>query len=285
MTKLIQRGTQEFLGMNIPVIEGGFGEGEKAMLAKTVAKIHGVELRKVNELINNNIDEFEFGIDLLDLKGDKDFEVLAKDSEIYTTNALNSSKYIYLLSEQGYFALVQLMRTEKAKEIRKQLRREYFAMRTALQQRPMDSYMIEDPVKRAERWIEERKEYEQEKQKRIEAEAIIEEQKPKIEYYDKVMSDKHLITTTCIAKAFGMSAKKLNHILNEQGLIYKQGNAWYLYSKWENNGLAKLVPVETKGGIRYQLLWTEKGKQGIYGLLKALNYIELATINTEYLFG
>ena len=285
MTKLIQRGTQEFLGMNIPVIEGGFGEGQKVMLAKTVAKIHGVELRKVNELINNNIDEFEFGIDLLDLKGDKDFEVLAKDSEIYTTNALNSSKYIYLLSEQGYFALVQLMRTEKAKEIRKQLRREYFAMRTALQQRPMDSYMIEDPVKRAERWIEERKEYEQEKQKRIEAEAIIEEQKPKIEYYDKVMSDKHLITTTCIAKAFGMSAKKLNHILNEQGLIYKQGNAWYLYSKWENNGLAKLVPVETKGGIRYQLLWTEKGKQGIYGLLKALNYIELATINTEYLFG
>ena len=285
MTKLIQRGTQEFLGMNIPVIEGGFGEGQKVMLAKTVAKIHGVELRKVNELINNNIDEFEFGIDLLDLKGDKDFEVLAKDSEIYTTNALNSSKYIYLLSEQGYFALVQLMRTEKAKEIRKQLRREYFAMRTALQQRPMDSYMIEDPGKRAERWIEERKEYEQEKQKRIEAEAIIEEQKPKIEYYDKVMSDKHLITTTCIAKAFGMSAKKLNHILNEQGLIYKQGNAWYLYSKWENNGLAKLVPVETKGGIRYQLLWTEKGKQGIYGLLKALNYIELATINTEYLFG
>ena len=284
MTKLIQRGTQEFLGMNIPVIEGGFGEGQKVMLAKTVAEIHGVELKTINQLINNNIDEFEIGIDILDLKGNEDFKVISNDLKL-SSKFVSNSKNIYLLSEQGYFALVQLMRTEKAKEIRKQLRREYFAMRTALQQRPMDSYMIEDPVKRAERWIEERKEYEHEKQKRIEAEAIIEEQKPKIEYYDKVMSDKHLITTTCIAKAFGMSAKKLNHILNEQGLIYKQGNAWYLYSKWENNGLAKLVPVETKGGIRYQLLWTEKGKQGIYGLLKALNYIELATINTEYLFS
>lgn len=281
MTKLTVLETQEFLGINIPVIEGGFGEGQKVILAKTVAEIHGVRNNDIQDLINNNIEEFEVGVDLLDLC-DNNFKTDAVGLGFITSNR---QKNCYLLSEQGYMLLVGFMRTEKAKEIRKQLRREYFAMRTALQQRPMDSYMIEDPVKRAERWIEERKEYEQEKQKRIEAEAIIEEQKPKIEYYDKVMSDKHLITTTCIAKAFGMSAKKLNHILSEQGLIYKQGNAWYLYSKWENNGLAKLVPVETKGGIRYQLLWTEKGKQGIYGLLKALNYIELATINTEYLFS
>lgn len=275
MTKLTVLETQNFLGMNIPIIEGGFGEGQKVILAKTVAEIHGIELKKVNELINNNIDEFEFGIDLINLIGVLTTDPYLKEELLkcgYTKQGLGSTigqnGNIYLLSEQGYMLLVGFMRTEKAKEIRKQLRREYFAMRTALQQRPMDSYMIEDPVKRAERWIEERKEYEQEKQKRIEAEAIIEEQKPKIEYYDKVMSDKHLITTTCIAKAFGMSAKKLNHILSEQGLIYKQGNAWYLYSKWENNGLAKLVPVETKGGIRYQLLWTEKGKQGHLWLIK-----------------
>ena len=34
--KIEQKGTQEFLGINIPVIEGGFGEGQKAILAKTV---------------------------------------------------------------------------------------------------------------------------------------------------------------------------------------------------------------------------------------------------------
>lgn len=200
-------------------------------------------------------------------------------------NNNNQSYKCYLLTKQGCEMVANKMTGEKGVLFTATYVQAFNQMETALQQRPMDSYMIEDPVKRAERWIEERKEYEQEKQKRIEAEAIIEEQKPKIEYYDKVMSDKNLITTTCIAKSFGMSAKKLNHILSEQGLIYKQGNAWYLYSKWENNGLAKLVPVETKGGIRYQLLWTEKGKQGIYGLLKALNYIELATINTEYLFS
>lgn len=34
---------------------------------------------------------------------------------LYTQNALNRSSNIYLLSEQGYMALVMLMRTEKVK--------------------------------------------------------------------------------------------------------------------------------------------------------------------------
>lgn len=50
------------LGFNIPVIEGGFGENQKVILAKTIAEIHEMELRKVNELINNNIDEFDLGL-------------------------------------------------------------------------------------------------------------------------------------------------------------------------------------------------------------------------------
>ena len=61
-------GTQEFMGKQVPVIEGGFGIGQKVVLAKTVAEIHEQRLDKVNELINNNIDEFEEGIDFLDLK-------------------------------------------------------------------------------------------------------------------------------------------------------------------------------------------------------------------------
>ncbi len=68
MNNLVIRGKQEFLGMDIPVIEGGFGEGKKVILAKTVAEIHEVELKEVNRLINNNIEEFEEGIDIIDLK-------------------------------------------------------------------------------------------------------------------------------------------------------------------------------------------------------------------------
>lgn len=132
MKELIIKGTQGFMGKEIPVIEGGFGEGQKVMLAKTIAEIHKTKVDKVNELINNHLDEFEFGVDILNLKGNENFETLAKGNEIYTQNALNKAKYIYLLSEQGYMLLVGFMKTDKAKEIRKQLRREYFAMREVI---------------------------------------------------------------------------------------------------------------------------------------------------------
>lgn len=126
MDKILVKGTQNFLGKEIPVITGGFSEGQKVVLAKTIAEIHGVELREVNQLINNNIDEFDFGIDILDLKNTKYFNIITNDLEIKVSN---NTKNFYLLSEQGYHALVSIMKTEKAKAIRKQLRREYFAMR------------------------------------------------------------------------------------------------------------------------------------------------------------
>lgn len=126
MKELMVRGKQEFMGIEIPVVEGGFGEGQRVILAKNIAEIHNMELKHVNELINNNIGEFEVGIDILDLKGTENFKVVTTDLGI---NVSNRTKNFYLLSEQGYMLLVGFMKTEKAKEIRKQLRREYFAMR------------------------------------------------------------------------------------------------------------------------------------------------------------
>lgn len=139
MNNILVKGVQNFLGKEIPIVEGGFSENQKVMLAKTIAEIHETEIKKVNELINNNLDEFDFGIDILDLS-----PVVIKDQSIkelllssgYTnrgiTSTLNQNGNIYLLSEQGYHALVSLMRTEKAKEIRKKLRREYFTMREVI---------------------------------------------------------------------------------------------------------------------------------------------------------
>jgi FtsZ-binding cell division protein ZapB len=58
--------------------------------------------------------------------------VIANHHGLMSQNAINRSTNIYLLSEQGYMALVGLMRTDKAKELRKKFRREYFAMRKVI---------------------------------------------------------------------------------------------------------------------------------------------------------
>lgn len=94
----------------------------------SVAQIHNVRLNDVQDLILNNIDEFEFGIDLLDLC-DEDFKTDAVGLGFITGNR---QKHCYILSEQGYMLLVGFMKTETSKMIRKKLRREYFSMRQEL---------------------------------------------------------------------------------------------------------------------------------------------------------
>lgn len=124
--EIIVKGSQNFMGIEIPIVEGGFGENKKCISVNTVAEIHSTRIDKINEMISNNIDEFETGVDIIDLMANDDSLNLAKGLGFITNNR---QKHCYLLSEQGYMLLVGFMKTEKAKEIRKNLRREYFAMR------------------------------------------------------------------------------------------------------------------------------------------------------------
>ncbi|MBS5307707.1 ORF6N domain-containing protein [Clostridium sp.] len=128
MKELIVKGKQNFMGMDIPVVYGGFGENQKVILARDIAKIHEVELKKINEIINNNLDEFEEGVDILDFKNSV-FPTGSLFELGISKQSIANSKNIYLLSEQGYLLLVGFMKTEKAKEVRKQFRREYFKMK------------------------------------------------------------------------------------------------------------------------------------------------------------
>ena len=56
MNNLIKiNGLKQIDGMKFHDIEGGFGDGKKAMLAKEIAEIHGRELKFINQNINRNI--------------------------------------------------------------------------------------------------------------------------------------------------------------------------------------------------------------------------------------
>lgn len=105
-------GTQKFMGMDIPVVEGGFGEDQKVILARTVAEIHGVRMNDIQDLIIQNYDEFEIGVDILDLCDDN-FKTDAIGLGFVTSNR---QKHCYLLSEQGYVLLVGFMRTDRQKK-------------------------------------------------------------------------------------------------------------------------------------------------------------------------
>ena len=121
-------GLVNIYGMKFHDIEGGLGEGKKAMLVKEIAEIHGRELKDINRNINKNIKRFTKGIDIVDLKG-TEFEVILNHHGIYTQNAINRSENIYLLSERGYSKLLKILEDDFAWEQYDKLVDGYFNMR------------------------------------------------------------------------------------------------------------------------------------------------------------
>ncbi|MDM0582164.1 ORF6N domain-containing protein [Clostridium perfringens] len=228
MNNLILKEKQNFMGIEIPVIEGGFGEDQKVMLAKTISEIHGVELKFVNLLINNNLDEFEEGIDILDLKN----SVVTNNQLLqlgFTKQSIANSKNIYLLSEQGYMALVGLMRTDKAKEIRRRLRREYFSMRanrkeeisSRIKEKEIEARYNNSVARRANAILKVIKDNplmtKEEKQRlQIKATEILLGEE-KIEH-NLQKEERKTYTATEIGKMLGMSANKVGRLVKANNL-------------------------------------------------------------------
>ncbi len=268
MNNIIIKGTQDFMGKEIPVVEGGFGEGQKVILAKTIAKIHEVELKEINRLVNNNIDEFEERIDILDLKNNGDYQAPLQELG-FSNRDISISKNIYLLSEQGYMALVMLMRTEKAKEIRKQLRQEYFAMREIINSdEQLKAKLLLDIYNGGQEGVVASKQLaELEKKPLLEK---IEKDKPKVNYFDDFMNSNGLYTSTQVAKLFKFkSAQQFNKVLNENRIIFKQGKCWLTYSEVDKTWF-KVIVGEKEGHNYSSLKITPKGIMALSKILKII---------------
>ena len=153
--------------------------------------------------------------------------------------------------------LAMMARTEKSHEYRNY----FLECEKKLKQLDIPSYMIDDPIARAKKWIEEQKQTQALAEK-------VEELQPKADYTDNVLASDELLTSTQIAKEFGMSAFRFNQLMNELGVIYKQGKIWVLYSKYANEGYTKYVThlVSGTGSVTYTK-WTQKGRKFIYNIL------------------
>lgn len=124
-------GRQEFMGKEIPVISGGFGEGRKCICEKTVAEIHGMRERDTRRRITDNIKRFKENIDFIDLK-QRAHQIRTLEFLLslgYSKQSVTQADHIYLLSERGYAKLIKIMDSDLAWEIHDRLVDEYFTMR------------------------------------------------------------------------------------------------------------------------------------------------------------
>lgn len=65
---------------------------------------------------------------------------------------------------------------------------------------------------------------------------------PKGKCYDEIMSSEGLVTTNMIAAFLGVSAIKLNKLLCEWGVQYRQSSVYFLTAKYRSKGFTKHVP-------------------------------------------
>lgn len=128
MDGLTVKGSQNFMGMEIPVVLGGFGADKKCMCDKTIAEIHGNSTSDIRKTIGRNASRFKENVDFIELKSSSRDDDLLK-SLGYSNQQIIQAEHIYLLSERGYAKLIKIMDTDLAWEIHDKLIDEYFALR------------------------------------------------------------------------------------------------------------------------------------------------------------
>lgn len=149
-------GTQEFMGKQVPVIEGGFGIGKRCLTDKGIAEIHHMTNFNVRKRISDNISRFKEDIDIIDIKRIYDVNTLM--SLGYNKQSITQAQHIYLLSERGYAKLIKIMDTDLAWEIHDKLIDEYFTMKEVLRALTREQKLVLDLYEGGVKGIEANKE-------------------------------------------------------------------------------------------------------------------------------
>lgn len=198
-------------------------------------------------------------------------DAFSVSTKLVSTDGKQYETYVY--NEKGIYEIIRRSQQPKADafydfvyDLLKGIRKGELKL---VHSQETPSYMIEDPIKRAERWIEEQKATQQLETKNLVLEQRVNELQPKATYYDLILQNKSLIPISVIAKDYGMGAQTLNKKLHELGVQYKQGDIWLLYAKYQDKGYTQtqLHAIDAERS-KPHTKWTQAGRIFIYELLK-----------------
>lgn len=176
-----------------------------------------------------------------------------------------------IINESGLYSLILSSKLPQAKEFKRWVTSEVLP---AIRKHGM--YAVNDLLDNPDMAIAAFQRLKEERQLRLQTQEelaqknqIINELQPKATYYDLILQSESLVAISVIAKDYGMSAKKLNSLLHELKVQFKQGNTWLLYQKYANKGYtqSKTHTIDAERS-KMHTYWTQKGRLFIYDLLK-----------------
>ena len=209
------------------------------------------------------------------------------------TDSLGRNQKPTWINESGVYSLIwDASRQSKNKEIKQKASqfKRWVTNEVLPSIRKHGAYMTDEKIEEAllnpDTIISLATQLKNEREGRLIAEQQVKEFQPKVSYYDKVLSNDALMTISLIAKDYGMSGAGMNKLLHELGVQYRQGSTWLLYAKYQRTGWThsetKIVP--RKDGTEKAVLntkWTQKGRLGLYALLKVNGYLPLIEMEDE----
>jgi len=233
------------------------------IIAEAFDKRHSDVLRDIRVLL----DRTEMGI--------RNFALIENQTVTHSPAVKN---VYYEMTEDGFTLLVMGYSGLKALAIKERYIKEFTGMRELLNS---DEYILirsrqimENQLMLAQNRIAELAEKNEDLNLQNQLQqTTIAAQAPVVEYATTVLSAKNAWTITTIAKELGMSARKLNKILEAKKVQYKADHHYVLYSKYQDCNYTKTKThtyTDTLGQpcTNMQTVWTELGRQFIHGLMK-----------------
>lgn len=186
----------------------------------------------------------------------------------------------FYMNRDGFTLLAMGFTGKKALEFKLKYIDAFNKMEKQIINQPKDSYMINDPVARAKRWIEEETEREQlADQNKV---LLIEKEhnKKPLSYYNKILNNPALMSITQIAKDYGMTGHRMNTLLHDLNVQYRQSGVWLLYSQYQGLGWTQSTTYVANKGfpnetVTFLTKWTQKGRLALYRLLKENNTVPM----------
>ena len=178
---------------------------------------------------------------------------------------LGGKQQMTIINESGLYSLILKSKLPSARKFKRWVTSDVLPTI-----RKHGMYATDELLDNPDLLIEVASRLKEERTKRLIAEQQVKELKPKADYYDTILANPSLLPISVIAKNYGMSANKMNQLLHELGVQYKQGNVWLLYADYQNEGYThtEMKLWEGSSQMKPNTKWTQKGHIFIYQFLK-----------------
>lgn len=251
---------------------------EVVITTKLLAQVYECDEHSIIKNFNSNKDKFEEGKHYYKLSGEqlKEFKRVITNSDHPLYEEIKFTSVLILWTKRGASRHCKMLGTEKAWEMFDTLEENYFNPKVP-QLTKKEELQLQILNGSGIAQIGALKEYEQLITKPLLEK--IEEDKPKIDVYERFLNSDFTYTATALKGIFGLpSAIAMNKKLHELRLIYKPGNSknWTAYKDTPKSWY-EVKATEFGDTLR----WTPKGILGIANLLD----IELSENSIEDLIN